>query len=433
MNETSTQRRAEPWSRVDRTADGPHAPATPPTETGLVRPTSGRFWGLVGLAILTGVTSLVVATISIWLTPVYMAAMVLIFATPRPNRPAGSPATSPTAPASPPDDAATASPEAGAVAGADDGRPEGLAAATAPAEDPAEPPSTKPRKRRGKGKRAAKAAALAEAAAAQPTWIRVGPGKFVRADVQAPTETENETETPAEAETDSQADPEASPTSAPGAFAAAGEAVDPETDAEATPASPYEERPREPSPAPFDGDEAAPPEFDEEYGIAPSALAGSREPEALPDPVSDDEPTPAPEPSSVAGGFAQGEARDEVPAETGVPAEVRSMGAAMPQGAGSPTQTIASPTPGRPAPERSAARSSESAVRSPGLGVLRRVSRIVGRGERVRTSRPRGSSPRPARSGRTTRVRGERRPGRRTRRWDDGRRRRHPRSPPRGA
>ena len=100
MNETSTQSLAEPRSRVDRVHDGRPAPRVP-EQAGSVRPGPGKVWGLIGLVALTAVTSLGVATISSWLVPAYMAAMALIFAAPRPPRPAPEPTPAQGPPAEP--------------------------------------------------------------------------------------------------------------------------------------------------------------------------------------------------------------------------------------------------------------------------------------------------------------------------------------------
>ncbi|WP_165248259.1 hypothetical protein [Paludisphaera soli] len=472
MNETSTQRHAEPWSRVDRVPDGRPSPANVLAEAGILRPTSGKFWGVVGLVILTGVTSLVVATISIWLTPVYMAAMVLIFAAPRPKRPEAT--ASPTADApSPASEPAEASTEAVAGDAPGEGAIGGEAEAAAPAEDAAAAEPPKPRKRRAKGKRAAKAAALAEASSSQPTWIRVGPGKFVRADLQdqdassdaevpaepplaTSPETPDEIGAPTEAETEAQADAEPTPPPAPDAFADAGRAVEPETPTEATPASAFDEGPSEiDSPALAEADEAAPTTIDEEYGIAPSALveppgeeygiapsalAESWEPEALPEAVPDDEPEPASEgtPQVQESEPVQAEAQAEVPVEvehpveTWAPVEVaEKVPAEVPTESERPT-TIASPLPERPAPEGTAA-ASPTAARPAGLGLLRRSMRPRERRERLPAPRSRGQSPRTARPGRAERVRVGGTPGRDRDRSNRPPRRPHPRSPPRRA
>ncbi|WP_068413292.1 hypothetical protein [Planctomyces sp. SH-PL62] len=483
MNETSTQRQAKPWSRVDRAPDGRSASVKSSDQAGILRPTSGRFWGMVGLVILTGVTSLVVATISIWLTPVYMAAMVLIFAAPRSNRPV-APASPPPSESLPePAETTEASPEAAGVEAATEGTPEGTAEAVATAEDADPAASPKPRKRRSKGKRAARAAALAEASSSQPTWIRVGPGKFVRADLQAPPseaeapaeptpaadpEIPEETESPTEVATESWTDAEAAPTSAPDGLVVADEAVAMETFAEETPATAIDEGPSElDSTAPPDADEAAPTTPDEEYGIAPSALVENDdeeygiapsalveasgeeygnapsalvetwEPVALPDAVPDDEPASAPEPSTVTEPAAQVEVHEEVateiefPVETEVREDVAEVAnAEIPMETESPT-TIAPPLLARPAPEGSAT-ASPSIDRPAGLGLLRRLSRVRERCDRarVRSPRPRGEAPRTAQSGRSARITASGRSGRDRRRVDKPRRRPYPRSPP---
>jgi hypothetical protein len=138
--------------------------------------------GVVLLAGLMGVTSWVIASTSTWLVPVYVTAMVLIFVAPRSSRPSESeqlskaetgtePAavqarTGSTARNSPPDPA------------------DGPSPASSPSADAA-----KPRRTRGRARRPARAAgnpAAVPSASTAVTWVRVGPGKFVRADSQGP-------------------------------------------------------------------------------------------------------------------------------------------------------------------------------------------------------------------------------------------------------
>lgn len=145
------------------------------------RPRSGNVPAVLGLVALTAVTSWVVARISVWLVPVYMSAMVLIFAAPRTNRPKAA--------ARVPEELATEPNEGAEPTSDDDSRGTPSVPVEPPTAVDAAAASPKPRKRRGKGKRSTKAAAAATEAdptAAQVTWIRVGPGKFVRADAQDP-------------------------------------------------------------------------------------------------------------------------------------------------------------------------------------------------------------------------------------------------------
>ncbi|OJW26498.1 MAG: hypothetical protein BGO49_12265 [Planctomycetales bacterium 71-10] len=454
MNETSTQSRAEPRSRPDRAHDGRRTPASP-ERAGSVRPGPGKVWGLVGLVALTAVTSLVVATISTWLVPAYMAAMALIFAAPRPPRPAGGPSTPEGSSAAPPEDAAP--PRADDVEGTPVEGPEAADDPPAPAEAVAPAPA-KPRKRRAKAKRG-KAAQAAEATS-EPTWIRVGPGKFVRADVQdapadadatadppsdpeagAPTEAEPATLTAADLRIEAEATPSADVE--PDAPA---EAVDLPTHEDATPASPFEAEPSEViSPASFSDDEAEPMESGEEYGIAPSALAGAFDegygiapsalvetwtPEALPEDVADDEPEPDAEPTD-AGWSAEDETRSEARAEfvdeveDEAPADAPE---ADPESPAATPATVAPPSPERLAPGGTAT-GPRGAARPNGLGIARRASRPRERLDRPRTPRHRGAVARPARSGRADRVR-VRVAERGRRRSDPTGRRHHPRSPP---
>lgn len=414
MNETSTQRRAGPRSRHDRAADALQTPPDLP-ETAGPRPHSGRLWGMAGLVVLTAATSLVVATISIWLVPVYMAVMVLIFAAPRSNKPAES--------APPPESPAGSAPssfEAGVETVAEEGGDAETAEPTAPVGDLAEPAPAKPRKKRGKGKRAAKAAALAEASSSQPTWIRVGPGKFVRADDKA--ESPAESEFPTETADAPPADPESTPERG---------SVDPEMSTEATPAEACREEADDSSAVPSDPFEAAPTgsveeygnapsaldgPFDEEHGNAPSALDETWEPEALPETVTDD----APEPDD------EDDGREDVEEEAGC--EERPETSTAHAG---PSPTVAPNDPGRPTPsERSTA--SRVLARPVGVDASRRPAPIKDRPDPPRGPYVRGASSRAIRSGRTGRVR-PRRTERGRRRTDATGRRPYPRSPPRRA
>ncbi|WP_337174952.1 hypothetical protein [Paludisphaera sp.] len=474
MNETSTQRHAWPRSRADRVADGRHAPPLVLEQAGSVRPGAGKAWGLIGLVILTAVTSLVVATISAWLVPVYMAAMVLIFAAPRSPRPADEATTPREAPPAPPEDAAP--PRADGVEGGIVGEaPEVVVDPPAPPEA-VEPTPAKPRKRRAKAKRG-KAAQAAEALASEPTWIRVGPGKFVRADVQAaPADTDADAPAPSTSDPEAGAPTEAQTTTLTAADLriesdatpaadvepdAAAEAAESTTHEDATPASPHEAEPSEViSPASFISDEAEPMESDEGYGIAPSALAGAFDegygiapsalvetwaPEALPDAVADEAPRPDAEPTEaewIAEDEDRSEAQIEVVDEAEVESPVDEIEAEAPAdepeddpearpAPAAPAATAASPTPRRLPPGRTTPPAKGAGrTHGPSVGLARLVSRSLGgRLAPPRPPRRRGADARPARSGRidVVRVRVAQRGRRRS---DPTGGRHHPRSPP---
>jgi hypothetical protein len=146
-----------------------------------------------GLAVLTCLTAWAVASVSPWMVPVYLALMVLIFITPRNRRqllrlfqrsaqPVGIDEGSP--------DRKLSTASVGTV--------EILYCADQPAHDPAaneltvDPASSapdpvgsgavKPWRGRTRARKAGKSAAEAASVLPPVAWIRVGPGKFVRAD-----------------------------------------------------------------------------------------------------------------------------------------------------------------------------------------------------------------------------------------------------------
>lgn len=120
---------------------------------------------------MTVATSWVVASISVWLVPVYIGAMVLIFAAPRTNR--AIPTREETGDASPIEDPP-------APSSVDVKAPESV--------DPPPPSAPKPRKRKvkAKAKKAAEGETAPGAAAGPAVWVRVGPGKFVRSVAPTP-------------------------------------------------------------------------------------------------------------------------------------------------------------------------------------------------------------------------------------------------------
>ena len=146
---------------------------------------------MVVLAGLLGITSWVVASVSTWLVPVYVTAMVFIFVSPRAENPEGSQgAGDPRGPA------AGEEPAKGAK-GPSSTAPPPSRGAEPPAGDPPEAPAkgsspsasgpaatAKPR-RRSRARKPAKPGSEPAVVAAPATWIRVGPGKFVRADLHA--------------------------------------------------------------------------------------------------------------------------------------------------------------------------------------------------------------------------------------------------------
>ena len=267
----------------------------------------------IGLAALMSLTLWAVSSVSAWLVPVYLALMVLIFTAPRGER-AASAGESSAGPAGvavghdPVADRAAGRAETLLAAEPDPGLAAGEAtAASPPRPDPAASGTAKPRRSRARGRKAAKLAAEPVPDSSSVTWIRVGPGKFVRADrgVQAPDEA------PVEPVADAHPAPgppaDAAPTTAE-ALADVHPATDEPTHAAPTSeelvadASPVtmtdaseaatsaptapSQAPAEPEPDPLDSPEATPggegaapaPEEDipgsvaEEYGIAPSAF-----------------------------------------------------------------------------------------------------------------------------------------------------------------
>jgi hypothetical protein len=144
-----------------------------------------------GLVALMGLTTYAVASVSVWLVPAYLALMVLIFVTPRGRRPSAKKPG-----------AGSVSTGAAAVgqglrmdraARAADHRPAAeLDVDPAVSEATTEPSGSrpeftgsgiaKPRRGRVRARKAAKTAVEPAPDSASVSWIRVGPGKFVRAD-----------------------------------------------------------------------------------------------------------------------------------------------------------------------------------------------------------------------------------------------------------
>ena len=175
---SSTASRRTPFRRH-------HEPGEPAT-AGARRAELVRILGIVVLAALMGLTSWVVASISTWLVPVYVTAMVLIFVIPQVQHlgepePAGEPAgvsadraSEATSPAS----SGADSPGATTLEG--DGSPE----ASATGAKPPGSPTPKRRRTRGQGRKPVKPGPEPAVTTSPAAWIRIGPGKFVRADSQ---------------------------------------------------------------------------------------------------------------------------------------------------------------------------------------------------------------------------------------------------------
>ncbi len=176
---SSTASRRTPFRRH-------HEPGEPAT-AGARRAELVRILGIVVLAALMGLTSWVIASISTWLVPVYVTAMVLIFVLPQAPHlgepePAGEPAgvsadraSEATSPAS----SGADSPGATTLEG--DGSPE----ASATGAKPPGSPTPKRRRTRGQGRKPVKPGPEPAVTPSSPAaWIRIGPGKFVRADSQ---------------------------------------------------------------------------------------------------------------------------------------------------------------------------------------------------------------------------------------------------------
>lgn len=182
-----------------------------------------RFSGAAGLAGLTAVTSWVVSSISVWLVPVYIGAMVLIFAVPRTNSPKPAREDEAGEPSPTEDPTASSFVDVEAPANVDKTTPAPAAEAEAEAPPAPEAAAPKPRKRRVRAKKTAKGVTTPDDALAsgRVTWVRVGPGKFVRSVVpvaefvgppapasiaepqpQPPADIETETETETKAPTD---------------------------------------------------------------------------------------------------------------------------------------------------------------------------------------------------------------------------------------
>jgi hypothetical protein len=146
-----------------------------------------------GLVVLVGLTTWAVASVSVWMAPAYLALMVLIFVTPpgrRPSKSAPGPGAEPICVS---DTDIGQSLRVDRAARADDNRPAAELDSTLAADEAATEPlsslpdsagsaGAKPKRGRGRARKAAKTAAEPATDSPPVMWIRLGPGKFVRAD-----------------------------------------------------------------------------------------------------------------------------------------------------------------------------------------------------------------------------------------------------------
>ncbi len=253
----------------------------------------------LGLATLMGLTTWAVASVSIWLVPAYLSLIILIFTAPGARR-VKSPATKPT----------TGSPDADvALSGRRPGsdRADGMgethpvsdpnsslpadegAESSASSPDSAGPHNAKPRRSRARSRKAAKSAAELAPDSSPVTWIRVGPGQFVRADVRTPEppqapaeevapEAHSATEVPPPVTPADEVAPPADPT-VDGLAAVPSVTPSPRplaVSADPVPIDSPESPPEDERPDPSTGENPPEPPA-EEYGIAPSAFGPETE------------------------------------------------------------------------------------------------------------------------------------------------------------
>jgi hypothetical protein len=150
-----------------------------------------------GLVVLVGLTTWVVASVSLWMAPAYLALMVLIFVMPMGRQPSNS-VREPGAESIGVGDAEIGQiPRVDRAAGADDNPPaaeidsgwvadEAVAEPLGPIPESAGSGGAKLKRGRARARKAAKTAAEPASDSPPVTWIRVGPGKFVRADATIP-------------------------------------------------------------------------------------------------------------------------------------------------------------------------------------------------------------------------------------------------------
>jgi len=284
LSTTASTPNKRPRAKAKRAFDRHRLDPGTPAEEG-TRPTRlGKTLGMVVLAGLLGLTSWVIASVSTWLVPVYVTAMALIFVTPRAERPRGSGLLGDK---DKPDLDKEKGSEASGLSSPD---PDPRDAAVQAASDPAEASASasdidwsasgavKPRRARTRARKPpAKPGAESATAAAAVTWIRVGPGKFVRADSDSQGQDILPSPGPGQTAEPGPSSDIPSPTETPGPSA------DPEPGSPATVLRPEAEAARE-EPDPLEptaaseidlvnpGDSLDPQPVAEEYGIAPSAF-----------------------------------------------------------------------------------------------------------------------------------------------------------------
>ena len=200
MSTTSSTPRSRPRTAAGRTQVRRDHETSASPDLGSRRGNLGKTAGVVVMAVLMGLTSWVVASISTWLVPVYVTAMILIFVAPRGHHTEGRERAG----TKPEDFNENATRASGPTsAGSSLEAPVSLAihgSSEVPASE-TEPPGsvTKPRRVRGRGRKPARPPGAGPAVTpAAATWIQVAPGKFVRADSQDQGLTAPEPEAPVE-------------------------------------------------------------------------------------------------------------------------------------------------------------------------------------------------------------------------------------------
>ncbi len=186
MSPTSSTPKVRSSTAARRTPLRRHHEPGEPAGAGTRRAELVRTLGIVVLAALMGLTSWVVASISTWLVPVYVTAMVLIFVMPQVQHleepgPDGEQAEVSTERASESSHPASFGPDSlGASALEADSSPGASASgAKLPGSTVAKRSHT-----RGRGRKPVRSGSVPIVASIPAAWIRIGPGKFIRADSQ---------------------------------------------------------------------------------------------------------------------------------------------------------------------------------------------------------------------------------------------------------
>ena len=186
MSSTSSTPKVRSSTASRRTSLRRHHEPGEPATAGARRAELVRTLGIVVLAALMGLTSWVIASISTWMVPVYVTAMVLIFVIPQVQH-LGEPEQA-SEPAGVSTDRASA---ATSPASSDPNSPgektlqvDGFAEASATGTKPPGSTTAKRRRPRGQGRKPVKTGPEPAVTTAPAAWIRIGPGKFVRADSQ---------------------------------------------------------------------------------------------------------------------------------------------------------------------------------------------------------------------------------------------------------